>query len=1846
MEKSEKEKLISLEARFPAYVGYADHYFSAPASLIVRNDALEDVRLTAKLTCKEGLFVFYEKEAYVPYESAVELNAEGIFNPVFLSECENVTPCTATASVYQDGKEVCSAEIALTALPFDWWEGLKGNPERLAYFVRPHMPACVSVLTEAGNRLKVWGSDHSHGYENCDKNSIRSVLAAIFAVIKGKSVTRAGDTDCTAPLPCMRERIFEDKKATAMELAILACSCLEGAGLHPVLAIGEKDVAVGVWLYETCFLDSISDDKEIVEKYISDGINNLAFFDADDLFSDKKGAYVVAETHFKTKLERGKYVLFTDIRRCRLAGIKPCPTREKGENGYEIYPEEDLSDESAPRPLPELGKQEHIATGSEKWERRLLDLTGKNSLLNFTGKNALHLLSGGADELLLIATSAPLRIVGGGEEAESFGAKPQGQKRELIRLEQEQGLLRAYGSAEEASDISRRLLRRSRTAQEETGANILYLALGFLSYTSKEGASRFAPLMLVPAALKKQRGVGDCVLYAEGKERFVNATLLEYLKREYNIDMRGLGGNISSLKPSEIFSAVRAETAKMKSWKVHEDAYLAAFSFERFLMWNDLRRSFDEFKKNRLFSALASGKYEHSNVVYRAEDLNDPSRYFIPLSTDSSQFSAVALSDTGASFVLHGPPGTGKSQTIANIIANALAKGKRVLFVAEKQAALDVVKKRLDGVGIGDFCLELHGDKADKAEALKSIGSVLSLKAEETESRPASEVKALMDDLSAPMLALHKKRRPGLSVYEAVLGYLENKHAPDILNTDSAFYDSLTEEKLSSYKTAILRAAAAAKECGSVADSPFENVDLRAYSTALRDRVYCASEVMIAESKHLRAFLSLFLEFYRQSMSSLSEKKLKGLAALADEMRAGKYDKYFSDTDADEFSAFFAANRRLDSCLAYYYKHFKALVSPDNPAELRSLRAGGDWKLLKSGKSTLKKLNRVALSPIKDEDVAKYFITLADISEAEETVASFPISKNFCDRSGGINYKKRTEFLEDLLLLHETNGAIFTDYNPEAFNSMCVRAANGYTLPVLEGYIQAETSFFAALDSFVSVTHTDRRKNDESDLVNFYSAKAAGLIDNIDLLAGWCLYRATAEELKEEGLTFLTDALESGKLEVKDLYAGFEKNIYRNFLETVIPNDRALSRLTSGSLDDTAEKFRLTYERFTRLTRGEIRRTLITRLSDERLDGDKASFYRMSKGNQRSLTLRTLFEEIPELLSAAAPCMLMSPVTVAQYLRPQADLFDLVVFDEASQMTTAEAAGSVARGKAAIIVGDPKQLPPTTFFRADVTDDEQGEEELESVLDDCLALGIPERHLLWHYRSRHESLIAFSNSMYYQNRLCTFPSPDAMERKVRLVRTSGSYDRGGTKRNVSEAKALTAEVIRRLKDPTLCKFSMGVVTFSAAQQEELERQLLAAIAKEKLDGAAFEREEPLFIKNLENVQGDERDVILFSVCYGPDITGKVSMNFGPLNQAGGWRRLNVAVSRAREEMLVFASLSAAEIDLKKTSSAGVAGLKAFLEYAEKGRTTLALRADDVKLGKGIGKYIAEELSAYGYECRVEVGTSDFKVDAAVIDPDHPTEFLLGILSDGNNAFSAKDRNLLQPQILKQGNWNVVRVNSVSFYNNPKREIKRIKDILDKLRGTDKRAGNWLAKYKKPYKDVKTTAAELLSFVTDGEHDGEISARLDEIVATEEPISRAFLKKRLLMTFGIQKSSARADARLDALIDGGSYKRERAAGTEYFYKNSRVLAPNRVRTEEENKVRKTPEDVAVYDVLSLVKGAIEDRVSLYLDDLLPLTAEVFGLRQNDKLQSYLEACISYGEQTGLLVRSVSDRITLK
>jgi very-short-patch-repair endonuclease len=447
-----------------------------------------------------------------------------------------------------------------------------------------------------------------------------------------------------------------------------------------------------------------------------------------------------------------------------------------------------------------------------------------------------------------------------------------------------------------------------------------------------------------------------------------------------------------------------------------------------------------------------------------------------------------------------------------------------------------------------------------------------------------------------------------------------------------------------------------------------------------------------------------------------------------------------------------------------------------------------------------------------------------------------------------------------------------------------------------------------------------------------------------------------------------------------------------------------------------------------------------------------------------SRSIREMIAAMPGSFSRLAPCMLMSPLSIAQYLPPDQALFDVVIFDEASQITTWDAVGAIARATQTIIVGDPKQLPPTNFFGRNEEDEEvvEHEKDLESILDEARAAGIPVRDLRGHYRSRNESLIAFSNHHYYANRLITFPSPSVEDRAVRLHPVAHAvYDRGKSRTNRTEAEAVAGEAVARMRAwlaleegqrPTL-----GVITFNA-QQQALIQDLLDAARRTEPELEWFfadERVEGTIVKNLENVQGDERDVILFSITFTADAAGKRTMDFGALNRDGGERRLNVAVTRARQELIVFSGFTADQIDTSRTKALGVHHLKTYLDFAERGAIALPA-VDEGSVGaleSPFEEAVAAELEKRGWQIVPQVGISGFRVDIGVRHPDLAGAYLAGVECDGatyHSSATARDRDKVREQVLRGLGWNIIRVWSTDWWFDAAGAAQRMDDELNRL----------------------------------------------------------------------------------------------------------------------------------------------------------------------------------------------------
>ncbi|MBQ3628388.1 MAG: DUF3320 domain-containing protein, partial [Bacteroidaceae bacterium] len=706
------------------------------------------------------------------------------------------------------------------------------------------------------------------------------------------------------------------------------------------------------------------------------------------------------------------------------------------------------------------------------------------------------------------------------------------------------------------------------------------------------------------------------------------------------------------------------------------------------------------------------------------------------------------------------------------------------------------------------------------------------------------------------------------------------------------------------------------------------------------------------------------------------------------------------------------------------------------------------------------------------------------------------------------------------------------------------------------------------------------------------------------------------------------------------------------------------------------EKYRSMAKEFQELTKKELYAKLASKIPNITLAAASTSEVGILKKNigskGRGMTIRQIIDQIPTLLPRLCPCMLMSPISVAQYLDLTNDKFDIVMFDEASQMPTSEAVGAIARGKALVCVGDPKQMPPTSFFQTSTFDEENAAlDDMESILDDCIAMSMPSRYLTWHYRSKHESLIAFSNSQYYDGKLYTFPSVDDRQSKVTYVPVDGVYDMGKTRCNKAEAEAIVKEVIRRLSDPELSKRSIGIVSFSKVQQDLIEDTLEKELAKHHdLEAKAYEAEEPIFIKNLENVQGDERDVILFSVGYGPDENGKVSMNFGPLNNVGGERRLNVAVSRARYEMMIFSTLRPEQIDLNRSDAKGVEGLKRFLEFAQTGRVAVSSTNSKVGLedmSSALVDAIANQIEAMGYKVDKQVGRSNFKVDIAVVNPKDEGTYLLGILCDGKTYYETKterDREICQPNVLNMLNWNVMKVWSVDWFLNREVVVKRIKAKIEELlnptppaeKKTEEakvsqsiKASSNTAEVKKssevsdnsqssqpsqpaakpsetsskpapsapidhnlPYKLAKLAKVKGGIPVNEviAKHETTVRKELAEILSVEQPVTLNWLSKRIAEHWEVSNTAALRTwiSRLVTTIPN--------AYTDAINKNENPIYWNdfeesigydKYRKESERAI----DEIPLVEVMNAMKESVEQQVAVPVDDLVKHATKIFG-----------------------------------
>lgn len=817
-------------------------------------------------------------------------------------------------------------------------------------------------------------------------------------------------------------------------------------------------------------------------------------------------------------------------------------------------------------------------------------------------------------------------------------------------------------------------------------------------------------------------------------------------------------------------------------------------------------------------------------------------------------------------------------------------------------------------------------------------------------------------------------------------------------------------------------------------------------------------------------------------------------------------------------------------------------------------------------------------------------------------------------------------------------------------------------------------------DYYVGVTELEwlqQQFTSETNLSNMSVAslfeKTTGCLNNIENIEKWVDYQETKEKCCETGLDDFTAQYEKLYLSA-DAEKIFLKGFYLMWLEAVCSKSESVRRFRRNVQDERIKKFIELDDLQLLIAQARIREKLIENLPSTHhmlKATDEVAILNKELSKKRNIMpLRKLFKKIPNLLMRLKPCLMMSPLSVSYFLETEAYHFDLVIFDEASQIFPEDAIGAIFRGSQVIIAGDSKQLPPTNFFSA-TTNNYDGDYDLDeendfdevisdSILEETAAV-LPNRTLLWHYRSKHENLIAFSNREIYKNSLITFPNsitnlPD-MGVEYFYVK-DGCYDRGGKKNNIKEAEECVKLVFEHIdKYP---ERSLGIIAFSESQQSTIEN----AIVDYREEHPEYEwffdesREEPFFVKNLENVQGDERDTIIFSICYAKDKNGTMYMNFGPVGHNGGERRLNVAVTRAKCNIKLVGSILPSDIDVNRAKSEGARMLRSYIEYAMKGTSALPpiQRADSFASDDEFCSIIAGFIESHGYTVERQVGCSDYKVDIAVVNPDADGEYIAGIECDGLSyvqAKTARDRDHLRRTVLQNMGWNLYRVWSTEWNRNPNAEGESLLAFLNAVYDGSGEVIHNVKQSNSQNSALSMDAVATESFKTGkkdkdnpygfsyyeeaswwnasyssySDNDTRIAKIILYVLSVEQPMHLESLYKRMGPSFTTGKASEAVKRTIDRVIKN-KLKGQVLIDKDRFARLL-PLTPPVSRIPRRWDTPRPMDYIHTEEVAAAMIKIIQNSYGVTLDDLASECARVFGFeRKGPKIKAKTDAAINY------------------
>ncbi|GIW83460.1 MAG: hypothetical protein KatS3mg105_5267 [Gemmatales bacterium] len=1548
----------------------------------------------------------------------------------------------------------------------------------------------------------------------------------------------------------------------------------------------------------------------------------------------------------------------------------------------------------------------------EAARRELLDLTGRNRLINTPRSSSRS----GRLEIVDELSDEVFRHLVLDKKSMGFLPKPEAHNDEADDVEGADSDAIMFALPDEDADddgvaarhrddrlqtwltseaLQRRLLKLyydARIYEEEQGVKILYLALGFLKWYEADSSDRerHAPLILVPVELDRRSASSRFKLSWTEDDLSTNLSLQEKLRQEFGVRLPDLPA-VEDLAPSAYFAEVRKALAHQKRWEVLEnDIVLWFFSFTKFLMYRDLAPETwpDERAIERhplLISVLQQGFRSEPPICGDTENIDrriEPLDMIHVMDADSSQTIAIEEVKQGRNLVIQGPPGTGKSQTITNLIATAVKEGKRVLFVAEKMAALEVVKRRLDSIGLGDMCLELHSHKANKLAVLEDLSRTLNLGRPKTAdvAKQANDLKTYRDKLNRHAEILHSFLEPAHVTPFQVLGELVRLRAAGVrpaeftLNAPVSWTATSFREKQNLLKDLALHMS----QIGNPVEHAWRGVQLEAVLPQDVDRISQQLPGLIDRCErllHATQRLAELIQFgtAETPIDAATVARLARRLTAAPAMDRQAMADNVWETSRDEIGRLIETGKTLTACREQLADVVSDVAwTTDVSAARRDLAAHGrSWFRFLNGKyraaqATLRGiLAGPPPKPLNDRvEILDTLIRGQQVQRALDDARTGELGR----RAFGTYWRGEQSDWAVLEAIAgweaECRGA---DIPPNFREALAAVADVAALVPLIEQIkrdlkplLEELQNLFKSLNFNVSVGLSVRDLRMVS--LPLLKERLEAWRGDTESLTNWIAYFVRWRKLQDQGMGDLAQHLDSGLVEPKEALDRFQMAYYESLMREAFQRYPELAQFNGVSHEQLMARFKtLDVERLT-LARQEVAMAHYESIPRSGDAGELGIIRREIQKKRRHLPLRKLLAQAGHAVQAIKPVFMMSPISIAQFLEPGVLEFDLLLIDEASQVQPVDALGAIARARQIVVVGDDRQLPPTRFFNKmlgdDGTDgaDDDGVQvgDLESILGLCAAQNMPQRMLQWHYRSRHHSLIAVSNHEFYNDRLFVVPSPMSGFAGLGLTFhyvANGVFDRGKSATNRIEAQAVADAVIqhaRQFPDKTL-----GVGTFSVSQRDAIldEIELRRRDHPELESFFATGINEPFFVKNLENIQGDERDVIFISVGYGKDKSGYMAMNFGPLSNDGGERRLNVLITRARERCEVFSSITADDIDLNRAKSRGAQALKTFLTYARSGFMDVAIGTDR-DFDSEFEREVARALQAHGFEVHAQVGVAGFFVDLAVVDPDVPGRYLLGVECDGasyHSSRSARDRDRLRQQVLEDRGWVIHRIWSTDWFHRPDEQLRKTIAAIEHAKAEWSRRSNGRAanpRNEENDSNAPHTASGIERDEPDDDSSGgvtfclstlyreasfpvdtsreihelapeELAAVVRRIVQIEGPIHQDEIARRVAGMWGLRRTGSRIHDAVDKALCAATFHNQLVQDGLFFSPPNQRAVPIRDRSEAESANLRKVEYLPPAEIRAAVCAVVETHLGITKDDAIIHSARLFGFRSTSR-----------------------------